>query len=220
MEREWIDVLDWNLRHLRPGVEVREASWGGTETDERGAVIRVAGRMAYGNQIVVDKDPETDEPLPGRLVEVGVQGPHPTRELLLEHGYADRAEFPLDKRDAECAVSQSKAAAQAEPERKVAETTVIEAAPRDTQVEPDPGEMGAPVDLQAGAKGVADPDKVGSEGYTSPFTEIPEGASAADPAFNPPEGVPEGDRVEDLVKEGRAEVLPSDWARLLRGDEE
>lgn len=98
---EWIDVEDWNLRHARPGEQIRQGSFGAVETDWRGAVVRVRARPIEGRQMQYDRDPETGEEIvPGRMVTVTTWGEPPTREDLLAIGYQDRATFPLDDEDA------------------------------------------------------------------------------------------------------------------------
>lgn len=214
IEREWIDVEDWNLRSMTPGASVTGSSWGSVETDERGAVIRVSGRWVTGQKLEQDVDPETGvQAGPGRLVPTAVQGEHPTREVLLAHGYEDRAEWPLDEADAERDIPQPKAPVEVAPERHTAETTYVEPQDRSVVLEKaeDLGEMGAPVDVEAGAAAAAaaaESDKPEEEVYKSPFTDAPPaGTPASDSSYNPPEGAPVGEAVEDLVKSGRAEVL-------------
>lgn len=207
-EREWIDAADWNLRHSKPGATVREASWGAVATDEDGAVTQVSGRVATGRK----KDLET-----GLLAPFSVQGEPPTREDLLENGYLDRAEFPLSEDDLEYEPVKEpvKKATPAGGERKTAPTTHVEAHPRGVKVAPDGatmapsgGEMGAPVDPEAG-KAASEGSGDAADSYENPFLEggVPVGTPASDPRHNPPEGAPAGEDVEDLVKSGRAEVL-------------
>ena len=219
IEREWIDVEGWNLRHMKPGARVIEASWGAVELDARGAVIRVAGRWVTGHQLKQNRDPDTGEVLgPQTLEETAFQGEPPTREVVLAHdNYEDRAEWPLEEGDADREVPQAKPSIPAGGERKTAETTHVEPHDREVLLEKvdDSGEMGAPVDmatLAAAAEQAASQPE--AEGYLSPFSDAPPAeTSASDPAHNPPEGAPAGEAVEDLVQSGAAEVLDPEGSR-------
>lgn len=223
-EREWIEVEDWHLRSMKPGARVIEASWGAVELDALGAVIRVAGRWVIGQKLETHVDPETQEVLaPPSLVDTAVQGPHPTPGILLAHGYESRTEWPLIPGDEDKDAPEVETPP--EQERTVAETTHVEAQDRSVSLD-DPGEMGAPVDVEAGAAAAEQVEaKTETSDYQSPFREVPEGTSAADPAHNPPEGAPAGEQVEDLVQSGAAEILAEKDGvfgvrRFLRGGKE